>query len=162
MPMTGPHTAETIAKMRLAHQRPVRDRLFQYSSPEPNTGCWLWTGFIAPNGYASISVEGRRAYAHRASYEAFVGPIPPTLSIDHLCRQRSCVNPEHLEPVTARVNNLRGHGIAAANAAKTTCPHGHSLADARVYRGERHCKPCGRRRSRVSAQNAALAGGGLN
>ncbi len=72
---------------------------------EPNSGCWLWAGFIHPkNGYGSYRMNGRTCGAHRASYELHVGPIPDGYDLDHLCRVRSCVNPSHLEPVTRREN----------------------------------------------------------
>ena len=71
--------------------------------------CWEWRAFIRPNGYGQFN---KNEYAHRVSYEEFVGPIPEGLVIDHLCRNRSCINPEHLEPVTQHENLLRGNGWA--------------------------------------------------
>lgn len=76
--------------------------------PEPNTGCWLWLGGHTPAGYGQIWYSGRQGYAHRFAYELFRGPIPSGYDIDHLCRQRACVNPAHLEPVTHLVNVRRG------------------------------------------------------
>lgn len=144
------HSLETLAHMRQVHTRPVSERLLRDSIPEPNTGCWLWMGVLMPNGYGQLSINGRHAYAHRASYETFVGPIPEGLTIDHLCRQRCCINPEHLEPVTTRVNLLRGDGASAKNAQKTTCALGHPLSgdNLALYRGQRWCNECGRRRAR--------------
>lgn len=75
-------------------------------SPEPNTGCWLWSGAILRSGYGSITIDNRTRMAHRHVYEMVVGKIPSGLCIDHLCRVRSCVNPDHLEPVTT-AENLR-------------------------------------------------------
>jgi hypothetical protein len=92
--------------------------------------CWLWTGPIAPNGYGSTTVDNRTRIAHRAVYEKMVGPIPAGLELDHLCRVRHCVNPDHLEPVTRSVNLLRGVGPIlkkAAAAARTHCTNGHEL-----------------------------------
>ena len=123
----------------------------QRSIPEPNSGCWLWTGNIITLGYGTLyRGRGRRnrvtTYAHRASYEAFRGPIPPGLQIDHLCRVRSCVNPAHLEVVTQRTNILRGESMSARHARKSTCPKGHVydlFSDA-----SRRCRTCRRRQAR--------------
>ena len=84
-------------------------------SPEPTSGCWLWTGGLEEKGYAVLckpNWKGHRA-AHRFSYETFVGPIPDGLQIDHKCRVRSCVNPDHLEPVTSAENNRRSRAFHA-------------------------------------------------
>ena len=88
-------------------------------------GCWTWTGYVDPRGYARISVENRPQFIHRFSYELHKGPIPEGLTIDHLCRTRHCVNPAHLEAVTDRENILRGISAVAVNARKTACPRGH-------------------------------------
>jgi len=98
--------------------------------PEPNSGCWLWTGATRSNGYGYIRqyvahVRTSDVQAHRFMYERHVGPIPKGLSLDHLCRVLQCVNPSHLEPVSHRVNVLRGIGPTARNAQKTYCPQGH-------------------------------------
>lgn len=69
--------------------------------------CWVFTGALR-NGYGALGIEGKTIYAHRYAYERLVGPIPAGLVIDHLCRNRACVNPEHLEVVTQQVNCLRG------------------------------------------------------
>jgi hypothetical protein len=93
-------------------------------------------------------LNGKPRYGHRVAYEALVGPIPQGLCIDHLCRNRACVNPDHLEPVTNRVNILRGETIMAANAAKTHCVRGHeytpenTLINAKT--GTRRCAACNR------------------
>jgi hypothetical protein len=85
--------------------------------------------------------------AHRWSYEALVGPIPPGLEIDHLCRVRNCVNPSHLEPVTKAVNILRGESMSARHARQTHCKSGHPF-DAENTRmttdGQRRCRTCDR------------------
>ena len=112
--------------------------------PEPNTGCWLWTAATQGNGYGKFTVEGKQVYAHRHAFERWVGPIPTGLTIDHLCRVRNCVNPDHLEPVTHRENLLRGETINAANAAKTHCVRGHEFTPGNtyVYRDGRYCRTC--------------------
>lgn len=112
-------------------------------------GCWLWTGYTKPEGYGQYTTTGRRKFrAHRLAYELVVGPIPDGLSLDHLCRVRNCVNPDHLQPVTTRENCRRGNtGLAtgAKNRAKTRCPHGHPYSPENTYHppsGGRACRTC--------------------
>ena len=110
-------------------------------------GCWMWVAACTRGGYGHFQLGGRWVRAHRFSYEALVGPIPPGLQIDHLCRVRACVNPAHLEPVTCRENLLRGDTLTARNAAKTHCPQGHSYDEANTYirsTGGRNCRACDR------------------
>lgn len=87
--------------------------------------CWAWTGAHHVEGYGEFQMDGRRLRAHRVAWEWAHGPIPVGLEPDHLCRNRACVNPDHLELVTHRVNILRGLAPTAINAAKTECPRGH-------------------------------------
>lgn len=88
------------------------------------SGCWEWTG-ARSRGYGLLAVNYRRWKAHRLSWELFRGPIPDDLTIDHLCRNKACFNPDHLEPVTQAENLRRGDTIPARNALKTHCPQGH-------------------------------------
>jgi hypothetical protein len=95
--------------------------------PIPESGCWLWTAYTNSWGYGYFRFNGRWGRAHRFSYEYFVGEIPKGLGLDHLCRVRNCVNPDHLEPVTNRENALRGEG--GGNMSKRTkCPQGHKYS----------------------------------
>ncbi len=116
-------------------------------------GCWLWTGAKTKreNGYGCVVVEKRRYVAHRWLYEQFVGSIPDALTLDHLCRVRLCVNPDHLEPVTQRENTLRGVGLTAQQARQTQCKNGHPLSGSNLYtkpNGGRQCRTCHRKAKR--------------
>lgn len=110
-------------------------------------GCWEWAAHKNQYGYGTYSMQSRQHMAHRVAYELEVGPIPDGLEIDHLCRNRGCVNPSHMEPVTGRDNTLRGVGITAANARKTHCPKGHEFTPENTYTtpdGKRVCRECSR------------------
>lgn len=87
-------------------------------------GCWEWIGGRG-DGYGCFWYRKKPGKAYRYSYEIHKGPIPPGLEIDHLCRNRACVNPDHLEAVTTVVNVMRGEGFSAKNKRKTRCPKGH-------------------------------------
>jgi HNH endonuclease len=109
--------------------------------------CWLWTGAKLPKGYGVIRRGQRGAgyiYAHRVSYELRNGSIPAGLSIDHLCRNTSCVNPDHLEAVPIKVNLLRGESLSAQYARRTHCKAGHPLNHGLFSKGHsfRRCKVC--------------------
>lgn len=108
-------------------------------------GCWVWTD-AARAGYGFLLVNGKKQMAHRVSYELHVGPIPEGLQIDHLCRNKLCVNPTHLEPVTQRENILRSDNMAARWARRTEC---HVCGGELKWRGDRrYCVECERRRGR--------------
>lgn len=119
--------------------------------------CWLWLGGKQSEGYGHFHLQGQNVYAHRYAYEFCVGPIPNGLTIDHLCRVRACVNPDHLEPVTTRENTLRGIGPTAKHARATHCPSGHLYLGENLilYRGWRSCREChnaGKRRRRAGTK----------
>jgi hypothetical protein len=120
--------------------------------------CWLWTGTISRNGYGRFWM-GKRGMpdhaAHRVAYEIEVGRISPSLTLDHLCRVRNCVNPKHLEPVTMRENVWRGKGFAAINRKKTACPKGHPYKRFGYLNGNggRECRLCCRASHRRSSLN---------
>lgn len=112
---------------------------------EPVTGCWLWTRYKS-SGYGRLNVGGVPKLAHRVSYELFRGPIQPGLVLDHLCRNRACVNPDHLRAVTLTVNALENSNCPTAiNASKTACPKCGRAFDAVRGKGgreHRRCRPC--------------------
>ena len=119
------------------------------SSLDP-AACWVWQGSRSRHGYGRIMRFGKMQHAHRMVWDLLVGPIDPGLVIDHLCRNKACVNPEHLEPVTNEVNVMRGEGPTARNARKTHCPQGHPYDETNTYvhkngRG-RSCRECARTR----------------
>jgi hypothetical protein len=119
------------------------------------TGCWEWQGSRSRSGYGRWRVGDKLQQAHRVLYEEFVGPIPDGLDLDHLCRNRACVNPGHMEPVTRQENCQRGL-TGAHNARKTRCVNGHLFDEANTgtYRGQRVCRACKReeiRRRRAAA-----------
>lgn len=95
-------------------------------------------------GYSEMHANGQSWLGHRLSYEAFVGPIPSGLQIDHLCKVTNCVNPEHLEPVTRQENHRRSNSVSGINARKTHCKRKHPLSgdNIRIDRGTRQCKKC--------------------
>lgn len=113
--------------------------------------CWEWTAGTA-RGYGHFYFEGKDVGAHRWAWEYLVGPIPPGLELDHLCRNPPCVNPDHLEPVTQRLNVERG-AVPRLRAAKTHCPQGHPYDEVNTYRNpakpnSRQCRACTRRANR--------------
>jgi endogenous inhibitor of DNA gyrase (YacG/DUF329 family) len=126
--------------------RKCRDDFDRRWMPEPNSGCWLWVGAVDGKGYAVIGVDGQSMPAHRHSYERKKGPIPEGLVIDHLCRVPSCVNPDHLEPVTNRENLDRGPRLIAIRTSPT-CRRGHEWSPENTYRSPapphyRSCRAC--------------------
>lgn len=115
-------------KISARRTRPAAERF--WSMVEKTEACWLWMGAKQPEGYGRFGAgKGRSPLAHRYAYEQLVGPIPDGLTIDHLCRNTSCVNPAHLEPVSREENAYRGN----RNVAKTHCDHGHEFTPANIY-----------------------------
>ena len=112
------------------------NRFMAKVSPEPNTGCWLWTAHVSRDGYGRFGI-GRVAHeAHRVAYKLFKGEIPSDLCVNHMCKVRSCVNPSHLRLLTL-IENIKDQ--INANSLKTVCKNGHDLP---LQIGRRVCKPC--------------------
>ena len=150
----------------------LEERFLDKISPEPMSGCWLWTG--AMTGKSSTSIGGygvirlgkdggcRQVYAHQVSYMLYHGDIPDGLEIDHLCSTRLCVNPSHLEAVTAKVNTRRIHERGRCPnhfANKTHCPQGHPYSGDNLYTapgGGRLCIACRRERDRKRARKRSV------
>ena len=117
------------------------DRFMENVLVNYETGCWQWMGY-ATCGYGQLYADGRTQKAHRFIYETRFGKIPKGLTIDHLCRNRMCVNPFHMEIATYRENALRGIGPSAQNARKTHCIRGRELPSEAIYNRWRYCKQC--------------------
>lgn len=110
-----------------------------------DAGCWEWIGSKQPTGYAQLWNGQRVEQAHRISFRLTCGAIPDGMEIDHLCRNRGCVNPDHLQAVSHRENMRRSKTIMGQNAAKTECKRGHSFDQANTYitaNGARQCRAC--------------------
>lgn len=123
--------------------RPPLDRFVEKIAPESAEACWPWLGAVfSGTGYGAFNLTGSAmTTAHRAAYELLVGVIPDGMHLDHLCRNRTCVNPAHLEPVTLGENNRR------AGAAVAACRNGHPYTPDNTYRtprGYRRCRECNR------------------
>ena len=131
--MTRPNTPDALVD-RLADRLIITD-----------SGCWE-TGYRTNFGYVRIKIYGKRRHLHTVAYDILVGDRNPALMPDHLCRNRACFNPDHLEPVTCRENLLRGEGFAAKNAQKTACLRGHEFTpENTIWENggrSRHCRTC--------------------
>lgn len=151
------------AKQRERKSKSLVERFHAKYEIDEN-GCWIWQSKTRPDGYGVIWAgieEGREVRAHRLSYEIHHGPIPEGLTVDHVCRVRACVNPEHLRLLTREDNVMVGIGPAAENARKTICKRGHLLTDDNVYvtrSGYRNCRECHRLYERVRRAEIAKNG----
>lgn len=126
-------------------QRPTPfDDSYEVRDCGHDTPCWVCRWRPNKTGYCLLTVDGVRDYAHRHAYRRFKGEIPAVLTLDHLCRNTRCMNPEHLEAVSIRTNILRGTSLAANNARKTHCVRGHEFTpeNTRVRTKGRSCRAC--------------------
>lgn len=133
--------------------QPIEQRLLSGAVPEPNSGCWLWTGADNDTGYCQVWYNGKRRYVHRIAWEVWRGAIPDRMSIDHLCNTPRCINPDHLSVATQRENVLRSTtGVSAINARKKTCKRSHALSgdNLLIVNGTRQCRRCRNLRAMLS------------
>jgi len=135
--MTDDQARDSLRRRLLAHKRATA------------SGCWEWTKARSADGYGLIGTTragpSRCLRTHRAAYEVFVGPVPEGLVLDHLCRNRACHNPDHLEPVPQRENVVRGASPVAAYVKRESCEEGHPLTGGNLYvrtDGGRRCRTC--------------------
>lgn len=146
--------------------RPASERFHGKYAIDPETGCWNWTGYVAEHGYGTIGEtvapgRSRSLYAHRISYEIHKGPIPEGLVVDHMCNNRRCVNPDHLQAITHRENVLRSPHPLFARRRVGLCIRGHDMTDpTNVYirpdNGRKMCKACTRIRQRERDRAAGI------
>ncbi|HEY6020211.1 MAG TPA: HNH endonuclease signature motif containing protein [Candidatus Paceibacterota bacterium] len=131
--------------------KPLADRF--WDKVDKSGSCWLWIGAVNEHGYGKVSAGGRKGKykrAHVAAYEMEYGPVPEGLELDHLCHNRRCVRPDHLEAVTRQVNVNRGDN-AKGKMVGHLCKYGHALTPDNLYisNGRRACKTCSARRSKA-------------
>lgn len=153
----GARKMERSAKCLACYKR-WPDRF--WAKVEKTGTCWLWRGQVTDEGYGITSFGGKNHKAHRISWEMAKGPIPDGLTLDHLCRVRACVNPVHLEPVSASENIRRGTGTHVTNARKTHCVNGHEFSPENTRKdrhGNRVCKACIKANSRRHYEKARAA-----
>lgn len=168
-----PHVARGFCKNHYEHLRRQGDPLVKAKSPEQRfwervvkgAKCWEWVGDRGSNGYGRVFRGGRSTGAHRIAWQMTRGPIPDGMELDHLCRNRACVNPDHLEPVTHRENMHRAPWSAPEfQRAKTHCANGHEFAGGNVRvdvaadgRIHRVCRPCNTEATRRRRAKTKLA-----
>ena len=119
-------------------------KIFRKIEIIPFSGCWIWMGVTNNKGYGRVVDGGKRMVMHRYLYEFFKRPIQDGKQIDHLCRVRCCVNPEHLEQVSSKENTYRGNGPTSINRAKTHCIYGHAFDEVNTMylSRQRRCRKC--------------------
>ena len=149
-------TNSGVNKTRVYTRTPPCQRFMRFLVVNPETLCWEWRGGKHSAGYGSFKAEGINL-AHRFAYAIWVGPLIPSLTIDHLCRNRRCVNPEHLEQVPIEVNVLRGQGVTVMHSKQTHCIRGHPFTPDNIYRPPsrphtRDCRQCMKMRAKNSGR----------
>ena len=142
--MTQEHATRLYSNTMLGTKgfltRPLSDRIMEKTEVDPDTNCWNWMGSNTGNGYGLIWRDGRNVVAHRASYELWREQVPVGFELDHLCENKKCVNPDHLEIVTHSENLLRAYKVK-----KTHCKRGHQMTSDNTYvrkDGSHECRIC--------------------
>ena len=155
----------SIPCSRIFRKKEISFRIERNTTKEPNSGCWLWTGALDKDGYAKSSINGKSKRGHAISYEEKYGKVPDGLELDHKCRVRSCVNPDHLEPVESRENTMRSPICPSAlNARKTHCKRGHKFDEENTHiyfysktrLSSRVCRTCRREAMARKAEEAKV------
>lgn len=140
------HSRRLRAKRRAAKVVPSPEQRF-WAKVQKTDSCWIWTAAKYKAGYGHFQWGDRDWCAHRIAYTLLRGPIPEGMTLDHLCRNKSCVNPDHLDPCTRGENTLRGDTISTRNKLKTHCPKGHPYSGENLRYsplGARMCRECRR------------------
>ena len=161
------HRPASPGATAMAHSKPVprltpaqEERFWSKVEVHQPSGCWEWTGSILRSGYGQFSVASFGSFLpHRVAFHLLVGEVSPDLDVDHLCRNPRCVNPDHLQLVTKRVNTLRGYGPSSENAKKTHCKNGHEFTPENTFyfpsqKGKRTCRTCWQEISRSDRSRA--------
>lgn len=149
---------DTSVARHVVHKGTPLERVLQKINID-DKGCWNWTGYLDQSGYAVYRFKEGSSRVARWLYEKTVAPIPKPLTIDHVCRNRACINPKHMEPVTMRENLMRGDSFSGINHRKTVCVHGHEYSESNTGKakaGGRFCKTC--QRDRAKRYRAKLRG----
>ncbi len=147
-------TPDTVCLCGIEIDAAMRERFVAKIDPTGNRGCWEWTASLSPKGYGKFRAGKKTMQAHRVSFALAGNTVPEGLQIDHVCRNRKCVNPEHLEAVTGKVNTMRGDTIPARHAARTHCLHGHELTESNLVPScpYRKCLTCNREAAKAYAR----------
>lgn len=147
----SPRAIAAKLDLKLMESRSLLERFRERVKQGNADDCWPWAGTLRKDGYGVLSEcghQGRLVRVHRLAYELEIGPIPAGLTIDHLCRNRRCCNPAHMEAVSIRENVLRGESLRAQEARQTHCLRGYELAGENIYqrkdRTGRYCRICRR------------------
>lgn len=158
MPISNPTRRGNEHPINLTDEQ--RTRFWSRVNKTPG-GCWEWLGSLSRDGYGVLWLKQAKQVgfaAHRIGWTLSRGPIPVGATVDHLCRNPKCVNPDHLEITTNKENILRGASPTAINAKKTHCKHGHEFTpeNTRFWQHEKHlsrqCRTCGIERNRARRQ----------